>query len=233
MDELPPSSRPSGRWSARPNRLVTRWLYGLTLVPVLTGIIENGGRPKSPREWFTEMVVGLLIAALVRQVRKEHLAVLELSRSDALTGLGNRRAFADALEDECARVRRSCKPLALIYIDLDHFKQVNDRDGHEKGDLVLRQLAAAIGEGVRGRIDRGFRVGGDEFVVILPGSTAAAAETVLTRIQQHCVGQGGAWGCAPLAISGGVAEFDGHEPADAFVRRADAAMYLRKAAGSQ
>jgi diguanylate cyclase (GGDEF)-like protein len=212
-------------------RLGARWLYMLAVAPVLTDIIETGGWPKAPREWFTEVAVGLLIAALVRQVRKEHQAVLALSLSDALTGLGNRRAFAEALESECARARRSRQPLALIYIDLDHFKQVNDRDGHAQGDMVLRQLAAAISDVVRSRVDRGFRVGGDEFVVTLPGSTAAAAEVVLTRIRQQCADQGGAWACAPLAISGGVAEFDGQESADVFVRRADAAMYGRKAAG--
>lgn len=79
----------------RPKRLGMRWLHGLTLAPVLTDIIETGGWPKSPREWFTEMVV----AAPVRQVRMEHLAVRALSHSDALTALGNRRAFADAFEE--------------------------------------------------------------------------------------------------------------------------------------
>jgi diguanylate cyclase (GGDEF)-like protein len=231
MDELRSSTAPSGQGSARPKRLGTRWLYVLVVTPVLTDIIETGGWPKAPREWLTEVVVGLLIAALVRQVRKDHLAVLALSRSDALTGLGNRRAFADALEAECARARRSGQPLALIYIDLDHFKQVNDRDGHEQGDAVLRQLAAAISDGVRNRIDRGFRVGGDEFAVMLPGSTAESADVVLSRIQQHCIDQGGLWACAPLSISGGVAEFDGRETADALIRRADAAMYVRKTAG--
>jgi diguanylate cyclase (GGDEF)-like protein len=206
-------------------------MYILAMAPVLTDIIETGGWPKAPLEWLTEVVVGVLIAALVRQMRKEHLSVLALSRSDALTGLGNRRALADALEDECSRASRSLQPLALIYIDLDHFKQVNDRDGHEQGDTVLRQLAAAISEVVRNRIDRGFRVGGDEFVVMLPGSTADSADIVLSRIEQHCVEQGGAWVCAPLSISGGVAEFDGQEAADALIRRADAAMYVRKTAG--
>jgi diguanylate cyclase (GGDEF)-like protein len=231
MAEPTSSSAPSGRLSARIERLGLGWLYALVAVPVLTDIVETGGWPQTVREWFTEAVAGLVIAALVRQVRREHLSALALSRSDALTGLGNRRALADALEDECARARRSGQPLALVYIDLDHFKRVNDREGHERGDQVLQQLAAAIRDVFRARIDRGFRVGGDEFVVLLPGSSAAAAEAVVARIRAHCARQHGAWVVGPLAISSGIVAFDGQEPADAFLRRADAAMYRQKASG--
>lgn len=231
MDQLPPSSRPSGRWSARPKRLVTRWLYGLALAPVLTSIIETGGRPKSPREWFTEMVVGLLIAALVRQVRKEHLAVLELSRSDALTGLGNRRAFTDALEDECARVRRSFKPLALIYIDLDHFKQVNDRFGHTLGNEVLR-AAADVMRGVFRANDVVARYGGEEFLVLLPDTplaeAAVLAERLRVALEHH------EWSelhvQLAITISLGVAELAARAPEEG-VDEADRRLYAAKRAG--
>lgn len=229
MDE-PRSSLPlPGRLAARGERPGLRWLYALVATPVLTDIVETGGWPRSPREWFTELVAGLVIAALVRQVRNEHLAALALSRTDALTGLGNRRAFADALEGECARARRSQQRLSLVCIDLDRFKEVNDRLGHEAGDRVLQQLAAAIGGTIRARIDQGFRLGGDEFALLLPGSDAAAAAAVVTRIREHCIRLGGAWADGPLDISSGIVEFDGREDADMLIRRADEAMYLHKA----
>ena len=104
-------------------------MYLLVLVPVLTDLVETGRLPVSPREWITEVVVGLVITLLVRKVRKEHCLVLALSRSDALTGLWNRRAFEESVEDDCVRARRSGEPLSLVYVDLDNFKHVNDSDG--------------------------------------------------------------------------------------------------------
>ena len=225
----PPSSAPAlQRLGSRLEQAGLRWLYVLVGLPVLTDAVETGGLPASPREWVTQIVVGFVIAALVRQVRKEHLAVLQLARSDALTGLWNRRAFEDAIEDECARARRSRHPLSLIYLDLDHFKQINDRNGHEQGDRVLQQLAAAIAQSVRARVDRGFRIGGDEFAVVLPGSQLAQAETVVARIREHCARSNPIWIGGPLGISAGIVELDAQETVVAFVQRADAAMYREK-----
>lgn len=169
-----------------------------------------------------------MIVALVRKLRKEQLALLALARSDGLTGLWNRRAFEEALEDECARARRSRQPLCLVYIDVDSFKQVNDRLGHEHGDRVLRQLAAAIERAARARVDRGFRIGGDEFAVLLPGSTAAQAHAIVARIREQCVQSDPAWAVGPLGISAGIVEFEPFETSQTFVRRADAAMYRAK-----
>ena len=228
MHELHPPSPAGQRPGSRLEKMGLRWLYALVVIPVLTDLIEIGALPASPRGWVTEVVAGLVIAALVRRVRKEHLALLALARSDGLTGLLNRRAFEEAIEDECARVRRSRQPLSLVCIDVDNFKQVNDRDGHERGDQLLRQLAAAIGNAARARVDRGFRVGGDEFALLLPGSTAAQSEAVVTRIREHCARTDPAWIGAALGLSAGSVEFDGQETAHAFVRRADAAMYRDK-----
>jgi diguanylate cyclase (GGDEF)-like protein len=209
-------------------RVGLRWMYALVVLPVLTDIVERSAWPASAREWLTEVVAGLVITLLVRRVRKEHRAALALARRDGLTGLWNRRAFEEAIEDECARARRSGQPLSLVYIDVDHFKQVNDRDGHARGDRVLRQLAAAIGDAARARIDRGYRVGGDEFAMLLPGSTSVQSETVVARIRAQCEHSDPAWAEGLLGISAGTVEFDGQEIAAAFVRRADAAMYARK-----
>ena len=119
--------------------------------------------------------------------------------------------------------------MSLVYIDIDNFKQVNDGRGHAQGDRVLQQLAEAIDHAARARIDRGFRVGGDEFACLLPGSTALQSEAVVARIREHCARSDRAWVDGPLGLSVGIVEFDAHEAASGFVLRADAAMYLQKA----
>jgi diguanylate cyclase (GGDEF)-like protein len=197
-------------------------------LPVVTDVVETGRLAASPRQWVTELVVGLVIAALVRQVRKQHSAMVALARTDGLTGLWNRRAFDDAVEDECAHARRSRQALSLVYLDIDNFKQINDREGHARGDKVLQQLAAAIIHGARARVDRGFRIGGDEFALLLPGSTALQTAVVVTRIRAHCAREDAAWVGGPLSVCAGIVEFDPRETATTLVRRADAAMYRQK-----
>jgi diguanylate cyclase (GGDEF)-like protein len=206
-----------------------RWLYGLVLLPVLTDMVETGRLAATPRQWITEIVAGLVIVALVHRVRKQHSIVVLLARIDGLTGLWNRRAFDDTVEDECAHARRSMQPLSLVYLDIDHFKLINDREGHARGDEVLQQLAAAIIHGARARVDRGFRIGGDEFALLLPGSTAAQAEAVIERVRNQCEQADAAWTDGPLGLCAGIVEFDRHETAASLVRRADAAMYRCKA----
>jgi diguanylate cyclase (GGDEF)-like protein len=206
------------------------WMYLLVLVPVVTDVIETGGWPARPREWFTEVSVGLLIAVLVRRILRERRALEALARVDALTGLGNRRAFEEALAEECARALRLPHPLTLVNVDLDHFKRVNDRAGHEAGDRVLRQLADAVRQAVRVNFDRGFRLGGDEFALLLPGSSRAQAEAVLARIRQACADADPLWRDGPLGLSAGIVELGEQESARDFMRRADAAMYREKTA---
>lgn len=205
-----------------------RWMYLLMLVPALTDLIETGRYPASAREWVTEVVAGAVIGVLVRKVRMEHLAVLALSRCDMLTGLWNRRAFEEAIQDECERARRSRQPLSLVYMDLDNFKQVNDRHGHDAGDRILQQLASGVSQVTRSRVDRGFRVGGDEFAVLFPGSKAGQARAAMRRIREHCARLDPLWVGGPLGVSAGIVELDARETTVDFVRRADDAMYREK-----
>jgi diguanylate cyclase (GGDEF)-like protein len=225
----PPATPESGRSAFAAPRSTLFWLYLLVVLPVLTDIVETGGLPRAPREWLTEVAAGAVIAGLVWKVRKEHLALQVLARVDGLTGLWNRRNFEETLADECSRARRSHQPLSLVCIDLDHFKQVNDRDGHAQGDRILQQLAAAIGQAVRSGIDRGFRIGGDEFALLLPGSTGEQAAEVVNRIRELCKRCDPVWVGGPLGISAGVVEFDPGETVAALARRADVAMYREKA----
>lgn len=102
------------------------------------------------------------------------------SRSDALTGLANRRAFEERLPIELARFSRSGRPLSLCLLDLDGFKGVNDRLGHPAGDEVLEEVARIIGDS---RVaDDCFRIGGDEFAILMPGTTAEEATIAARRI---------------------------------------------------
>jgi diguanylate cyclase (GGDEF)-like protein len=127
--------------------------------------------------------------ALVASVANTHwrlhriggLQAEALARADALTGLGNRRAFDEALTVEIARSRRLGRPLSLLLADLNGFKEINDRHGHLAGDHCLRQVAATFRDEVRLH-DHCFRWGGDEFAAILADSDAAVAELIAERV---------------------------------------------------
>lgn len=202
------------------------WLYVLTAVPFVTDLVETGGIPDTFRGWCTELVVGAIIALLVKKIHKDYLAAVSLARIDALTGLRNRRAFDEAIEIEWVRALRLGQPLSLVFIDLDNFKQVNDKFGHDAGDAVLRQVAAAIHHAVRAKVDCGFRLGGDEFAVLLPASDAGEAAAVVARIHAQCANS-----IRPTdspVFSAGIVELGVDESMLQFLQRADTCMYRQK-----
>ena len=128
------------------------------------------------------MLATALSAALVQ---RELLQRLEhLSMSDALTGLGNRRAFDEALEAEMARARRASGSMGLVILDVDHFKQFNDRHGHQAGDDALVTVARVLAGEARAE-DRACRIGGEEFALLLPGADDATAATVAERVRRR------------------------------------------------
>ena len=148
----------------------------------------------------------------------------EMTRTDDLTGLYNQRHFHDRLREEAARSRRQGDPLSMIVLDLDGFKQVNDKRGHLEGDRILKDFSTAIGDSVRREVDLCFRYGGDEFVLLLPGTTALKGATVARRIVKTAAplakeGVTASWGVAQLPKSGDASEF---------VRAADSAMFKMK-----
>ncbi len=168
------------------------------------------------------------IAVIVRQV--EQVRRLEESLvTDVLTRLGNREGFQRRLQAELARAERYGHPLNLVMVDLDNFKQINDRFGHAAGDAALVAVAESLTSHLRSS-DHAFRWAGDEFVLLLPEvkpeEAHAAAERfaeLVTRIEVHGVG---------LSASVGVASYpvDGHDP-ETLLRRADDLMYFRKQRG--
>jgi diguanylate cyclase (GGDEF)-like protein len=118
---------------------------------------------------------------LIADTRKAHAVARALARQDPLTGVANGRAFREELEREVARMRRTRSPLTLAYVDLDHFKQVNDRLGHSAGDELLRGIASRLGAGLRST-DVVARLGGDEFALLLPDTDVSAASPALERL---------------------------------------------------
>jgi diguanylate cyclase (GGDEF)-like protein len=150
--------------------------------------------------------------------------------TDGLTGLYNHSFFLQALRQEVLRSKRHGLRAALLLLDLDNFKQVNDERGHVEGDRVLMRAAAVVREGVR-EIDVAARYGGEEFAVLLPDTSRLGAFVVAERIRRR-IEERFARGRSIVTISGGIAVFpdDAGTPADLIVQ-ADAGLYGAKAAG--
>ena len=118
------------------------------------------------------IVAGVVVRALARRNRRLVQQLSTEARVDPLTGLWNRRAFAERLETESARAVREGTSLAVVAFDIDHFKRVNDEHGHEVGDRVLKWVAEVLAHETRGA-EITARVGGEEFVVVLPTASRA------------------------------------------------------------
>ena len=153
----------------------------------------------------------------------------QLADMDALTGLYNRRMFHETLAREVARAHRYDRRLALVLLDLDDFKEVNDAIGHLAGDAVLAEAAERMREVVR-TADIPCRTGGDEFAVILPESGLADADGLFARITATMQRRPPS-GVEALGFSGGVAELRADDDAVSFFERADEALYRAKSQG--
>ena len=223
-----------------------RYLAGLVAALAIASVaamvwLTTGGAPPYAVAVIVVLVavgwsaVGLLIVLGADGLRRRSLALMaderaasELARADALTGLGNRRAFEEALAMELARVRRVAAPLTVALLDMDGLKRINDTHGHLEGDSCLRQVATALQLAIRGS-DRGFRWAGDEFAVLFPNTTAGEAARICERIRTQLLSSGHTSDGKPLSISYGVAQLDDGDPA-ALIDAADRALLTYKAA---
>lgn len=166
--------------------------------------------------------------------RKEvERTLLERANTDPLTGVSSRRHFLERLDHELGRARRSRDPVALLLIDLDHFKAVNDRYGHATGDEVLRKVSATFSEHVR-TIDVVGRLGGEEFAVVMPGAdtelASEAAERVRRQVSLLRIAASG--GEVTPTVSIGVVDCEvWTETVHDALRRADLVMYEAKSRG--
>ncbi|NYI40376.1 GGDEF domain-containing protein [Demequina lutea] len=161
----------------------------------------------------TIAVVGAVVLGLV--------SVLRLAATvDPLTGLANRRAWDERLDEEMERSRRTGTTVTVVLVDLDGFKAVNDRDGHAAGDHLLQTIAHAWQKQVRDGGDFLARIGGDEFAVLAPGTDQVEIRRLIKRFEEVTP--------ARVSFSSGEATWDQTERAPDLLRRADLAMYETK-----
>jgi diguanylate cyclase (GGDEF)-like protein len=181
------------------------------------------GSPQYPLTEWRRAIIWLSIVPVVgHAIRTLVERVEELARTDSLTGALNRRAWDDELDRSIARAQRLNEPLSLALLDLDHFKLYNDSRGHLAGDSLLRATVEAWQSCAR-RTDAIARYGGEEFAILMPTTSLDSADVAIERLLR----------CVPelQTVSGGIAEWDGHETVTSLMRRADEALYRAKDSG--
>lgn len=178
-------------------------------------------------------IIGLVVTAkditekkkLEMELVKKNELLSKLAITDSLTGLNNSRHFHDQIKRELSRFKRNPgRKLSLILLDVDHFKELNDTEGHQMGDHVLQSLGQVIRVCLRNDIDSGFRYGGDEFVILLPDTDKNQAFVAAERIQK----QFNAFKFGKTSLSMGISEALGDEDEQSFIKRTDEAMYKSK-----
>ncbi|MEV6300485.1 GGDEF domain-containing protein [Actinoplanes sp. NPDC051861] len=168
-------------------------------------------------------LVGTLVGHLANRLAEER----GLSRTDALTGLPNARAFREAAEDEIARMRQTAAPLTAAYVDVDGFKAMNDTNGHATGDEVLAAVGRVLCRATQGAA-RVARLGGDEFAVLLPGAGREQALERLRRLHDELLEGTAAWSPRVGFSIGAVTFTEPPRNASDLVGRADRVMYGAK-----
>lgn len=170
-------------------------------------------------------------------IKRQADAMRELTLTDVLTGVANRRSFNEAMDNEWRRCARSEQPLAVIMIDIDHFKNYNDAYGHQQGDQCLQQVASAMKRCAGRPPDLLARYGGEEFIILLPAVGGDGAEVVANRILEEVRGLNLPHSASSVSdqvtVSMGVAAVhpsDDNDP-EALIRTADALLYRAKETG--
>jgi len=183
---------------------------------------------------FLNIVIALVFAAIALitawfTVRGYHGQLEEMATRDELSGAASRQVFPSLFEQVARLTRRSGKPVSLIALDIDDFKQINDEYGHAAGDVIIRTLAGIINEQVRDA-DTLCRWGGDEFLILLGDCTREDAAAIAEKIQAAVAGRTVHHGGHELAVtvSAGVTQHDRQEDLSTLVARADAALYRSK-----
>jgi diguanylate cyclase (GGDEF)-like protein len=198
-------------------------------------------------------VLGIMGFRLIKLMRQQNLVqvelldtqdkLLEVNRNleglalkDALTGLANRRQLDAFIDAEMGRARRSQSELALLMIDVDHFKPFNDRYGHPAGDECLRKVGAVITDNIKRPGDLAARYGGEEFAVVLPGTDYVGAFLVAEKIRRAVLDAGIIHSESPqgaVTVSIGVCASNGASPvrSEDLIDAADKALYVAKASG--
>lgn len=198
---------------------------------VLTAQIATEGKIRQIRLFYlvlslhavNTLAIIWFVYAFVRKKLEYH------AWHDPMTGLFNRRSYENTVEKELARCKRYGSTLSLILFDIDYFKRVNDTYGHKTGDSVLIQMACTVRESVR-KTDSVFRVGGEEFAIIMPEAGGKEAAVLAEKIRA-CVESRSFGPVKKITVSLGIAESDGTASHSDVYRQADAALYRAKKKG--
>jgi diguanylate cyclase (GGDEF)-like protein len=185
-----------------------------------------------PERWVDVMVATSSVATVVLGLQARNARLVERlageARIDPLTGLLNRRGFDERTAAELARLHRNPQPFAVVTFDIDHFKRVNDRFGHDVGDQVLRHIGRLV-RGMARDADVLARFGGEEFVVLLPDADADGAEAYAERVRRALALDTGE--LPAVSLSAGVCQGCLDTDPTTLIARADAALYEAKRAG--
>jgi diguanylate cyclase (GGDEF)-like protein len=198
------------------------------------GASDSICKPFHPADLMARLELHLKIVRLQRELMSKNKLLEQLSTTDALTGLRNRRYLAEVLSVEFLRAKRYQTPLAVVMADLDHFKTVNDRFGHATGDSVLEAVGALLKRRLRGS-DHGGRYGGEEFLMVLANADADGARVFAERLRQEVesteiAAESGA--SVRVTLSLGIAALGPeHQTPGDLVAQADEALYRAKQAG--
>ena len=236
-------------WHLTRGRTVTElWLLNAVLASLLDVTVTLSAGARYSLGWYMARANSLLCASAVlgaflfefhrlqMLLSAANRRLAALADTDALTTLGNRRAFDRKLAEEWSRAARKGESLGLLMLDVDHFKAYNDTYGHQAGDACLQSVAGAIRETLHRPSDFAARYGGEEMAVILPNTDLAGAVYVAETVRQAIEAMGVAHGKSPLGVVtasiGAAATLPGTEQALAgLVAQADAALYHAKNAG--
>lgn len=192
---------------------------------------QNITTDNAPSRAYLELMAEALGLALANQRLRD--ALLEKALFDPLTGLRNRHHLEDTLRTQMTQAMRNKEPISCLMIDIDHFKSINDRFGHEAGDQVIKSVATIIQRAVH---DTGlaFRYGGEEFLALLTGADEEAAHACATKIYDGVQALSPHYGLTeigPVDVSIGIASYPQHAQSDNLLRAADVALYRAKELG--
>lgn len=192
---------------------------------------QNITADNAPSRAYLELMAEALGLALANQRLRD--ALLEKALFDPLTGLRNRHHLEDTLQTQMTQAMRNSEPLSCMMIDIDHFKSINDRFGHEAGDQVIKSVASIVQRAVHEN-GLAFRYGGEEFLVLLSGAGEAEAHTCAQKIYNGVHELSLRYGLSeigPVDVSIGIASYPQHAQSDNLLRAADVALYRAKELG--
>lgn len=207
-------------------RLGNRWAYLLILLPAAAEWLDNTRPPTDPFEVSKVTIIGAVLGICVWLLYRESDRLKALADTDELTGLFNRRRFNEDIEIETLRAKRLDVPLTLLYFDVDNFKSINDTHGHVQGDLILKEAARFLKSSVRRHVDHCYRIGGDEFAVLLVGAHVEEAIEAIKRRRAELT-RGTVLDECHISFSVGAVELNDASAAE-LVKKADQYMYAAK-----